>query len=135
MDTKTVATALGTDARVLRRFLRDPKSTFSAVGSGSRYTFTESDIPELERRFADWQGNKQPARPTVVKVVDTADTQRIKDEVVWEEEGPVVLEDLRDRKVLAKVRAKAKAWDDRLNERLMAAGLHISQMRDRAVAA
>lgn len=133
MDTKAVATLLGTETRILRRFLRDPRSTFKAVGSGSRYEFTEADIPEVERRFNDWLGTKQANRPTVVlkSVADTIESQREKDRAVWEEEGPVFLPDLRDPKVLAQVRRKAKTWDDRLQERLMAAGLHISQMQGR----
>lgn len=133
MDTKTVAQLLGTETRVLRRFLRDPKSTFSAVGSGSRYQFTEADIPELERRFNDWMGTKSPT--TVTRVVkdpcDSDRERRERDEAVWAEEGRVELPDLRDPRVLRAVRAKAAVWDQRLNERLLAAGLHISQMRDR----
>jgi hypothetical protein len=138
MDTKSVATMLGTDARVLRRFLRDKRSTFTAVGSGSRYEFTETDLPELERRFRDWMSNKQPSRTPVTVVrnkVDAALEQRRKDMAVWSEEGPVFLEDLRDPRVRRRVRATAAAWDARLEERLLAVGLHISQKRYQAEAA
>lgn len=137
MDTKAVAVMLGTETRILRRFLRDPRSTFKAVGSGSRYEFTEADIPELQRRFNDWLGTKQANRPAVVlkTVVDSAEAQRERDRAVWEEEGPVYLPDLRSPGVRAEVRAKAREWDARLQERLMAAGLHISQMQNRRLAA
>lgn len=141
MDTKVIASMLGTDTRVLRRFLRDPKSTFKAVGSGSRYEFTESDLPELTRRFQDWIGNKQPMRPPVtLKVVDSAEEQRKRDMEVWAEEdarrgGPLVMADIRDPKVRRAVRAKADEWDRRLNERLLASGMHISQRRYQAAAA
>lgn len=137
MDTKAVATLLGTETRILRRFLRDPKSTFKAVGSGSRYEFTEADIPELERRFSDWLGTKQANRPaiTIKTVVDTVQVQRERDEAVWAEEGTIIMPDIRRPEVRSAVRAKARDWDRRLNERLMAAGLHISQMQNRQLAA
>lgn len=139
MDTKTIACALGTEPRILRRFLRDPKSTFQAVGSGSRYTFTEADIPELERRFQDWMGNKQATRPTPIfrVTVDPEEAQRLRDEAVWAEDAShlVKLEDLRDPRVRARVRAKAAAQERRLNELLLAVGLHLSQRQGRLAAA
>jgi hypothetical protein len=138
MDTKTIATALGTEPRILRRFLRDPKSTFSAVGSGSRYVFTEADLPELERRFHEWAGDKQANRPAITILREKTDPmvdQRIRDEAVWAEEDPVTMEDLRDPRVRARVRAIAREWDRRLNDRLLAVGQHISQRQRRTVAA
>lgn len=129
MDTKTVATAIGTDAKTLRRFLRDPKSTFAAVGSGARYTFNEGDVTELARRFADWSGTK-PAKPAMVRNADP-DNQRVRDAAVWAEEGPVVLADIRDPGVRARVQRVARERQARLDERLLAAGLHISQYRER----
>lgn len=143
LDTKTIADRLQTEPRILRRFLRDPKSTFTAVGSGSRYTFTETDLPELERRFGDWMGNRpaatRPATPVSLQRQDEAAAQRLRDEQVWAEEdasrgGPLVMADIRDPRVRKAVQQKARRWDARLEERLMAAGLHISQMRDRKVA-
>lgn len=131
MDTKAVAEAIGTEPKILRRFLRDPRSTFRAVGSGARYDFTENDIPELSRRFADWAGTK-PTRPTIPRV-STPDRQRERDAEVWAEEGPVVIADIRDPRVRARVRSIAAAQEARLNERLMAAGMHISQQRRVAV--
>lgn len=134
MDTKTVAAMLGTDTRVLRRFLRDKRSTFQAVGSGSRYEFTETDVPELQRRFKDWMGNKQPSRApatVVVSPIDAALAQQMRDRAVWAEEdkeGVIrTLEDLRDPRVRAKVQRVARAQEQRLNDLLMAAGLHLSQ--------
>jgi len=143
LDTKTIANRLQTEPRILRRFLRDPKSTFTAVGSGSRYVFTETDIPELERRFSDWMGNRpaatRPATPAILRQCDEAAAQRLKDEAVWADEdrdrgGPLVMADIRDPRVRKAVQSKARLWDARLEERLMAAGLHISQMPDRRVA-
>jgi hypothetical protein len=128
IDTKAVAAALGTEPKVLRRFLRDPKSTYAAVGSGSRYNFTENDLPELTRRFQEWSGNKA-SRPVVVRVPQDENTQREKDIAVWEEEGPVFMADIRDPRVRRRVKAIAAAQMARLDERLLAAGLHVSQRR------
>lgn len=128
IDTKTVAAALGTEPKVLRRFLRDPKSTYAAVGSGSRYNFTDNDLPELARRFQEWSGSKA-SRPVVVRVPQDENTQREKDIAVWEEEGPIFLEDIRDPRVRRRVKDVAAAQMARLDERLMAVGLHISQRR------
>jgi hypothetical protein len=130
IDTKAVASALGTEPKILRRFLRDPKSTYAAVGSGSRYDFTENDLPELTRRFQEWAGNKA-SRPVTVRVAPDEDTQRLKDEAVWEEEGPIFLDDIRNPQVRNRVKAIAAAQMARLDERLLAAGLHISQLRYR----
>ena len=130
IDTKAVAAALNTEPKILRRFLRDPKSTYAAVGSGSRYNFTDNDLPELSRRFAEWSGNKA-SRPVTIRVQPDEDTKREKDLAVWEEEGPVVLEDIRNPGVRARVKVVAAAQVARLDERLMAAGLHISQLRYR----
>lgn len=137
-DTKTVANLLGTEARILRRFLRDKRSTFQAVGSGSRYEFTETDIAELSRRFNDWLGTKANARPISLKraVVTDPQAERLaKDQKVWDEEGPIFFEDMRDPRVRRAVQERARAQENRLMARLMAAGLHISQMRDRELSA
>jgi hypothetical protein len=55
---------------------------------------------------------------------------------VWAEEdairgGPLVMADIRDPKVRAAVRAKAAAQEARLNSRLLAKGLHITQWAGR----
>jgi hypothetical protein len=50
---------------------------------------------------------------------------------VWEEEGPVFMADLRDPRVRRRVKEIAQAQMDRLDERLMAVGLHVSQLRYR----
>jgi hypothetical protein len=139
MDTRTIATALNTEPKILRRFLRDPRSTFSAVGSGARYVFTDADLPELARRFEDWSGTKLAQRPTVVRTVPVVSQEEM-DAEVWakeeEEHGPVVMADLRDPRIRARVQRVAADQIRRLDEMLMAAGLHLSQqnMRDRVAA-
>lgn len=137
MDTKAVAELLGTDTRVLRRFIRDavkrnPQSTLQTVGSGARYEFTEADIPELQAGFTEWANKRNVGRspvPGEKTPVDRQAEQRRQDEAVWAEEGLVpMLEDIRDPRVRRRVQAKAQLWDSRLNDRLLAAGLHLSQM-------
>jgi hypothetical protein len=130
IDTKAVAAALNTEPKILRRFLRDPKSTYAAVGSGSRYNFTNSDLPELSRRFQEWLGNKA-SRPVTIRIQPDEDTRREKDIAVWEEEGPILMEDIRKPGVRKRVQDVAAAQMARLDERLMAVGLHVSQLRYR----
>lgn len=65
---KQVATRIGTDAKQLRKFLRDENSTYNAVGQGGRYDFKESELPLIAKAFADWSSTKtrrnRPARTT-----------------------------------------------------------------------
>lgn len=136
MNTQEVAAVLGTDAKTLRRFLRDPSSTFEAVGSGARYEFDEADMPVLTRKFTKWaesQATKSPA-PTRAPRVDSPSTrarvsQRYsdKDREVWMEEGEVTVPDIRDPRVLAEVRRVENHRAIALDRMLLEAGLHISQ--------
>lgn len=142
MDTIEVASKLGTTPRQLRQFLRSPYSTFIAVGSGSRYEFTESDLITLTKRFSEWKagGRSKSARSatrttprmTSTPAAPSAVSHRDKkDRAVWKEEGPVKLEDIRDRRVRARVLADAKAAEDRLMMLLISRGMHITQLGDR----
>lgn len=131
MDTTEVATHLGTTPRTFRQFLRSPMSTYQAVGSGARYDFTERDLPTITKRFAEWQGAGKPkpasATPTPATRKPKADKDREKDAVVWAEEGPIVIADIRDPRVRARVKAAAQAAEDRLAVLLMAKGMHVAQ--------
>jgi len=133
MDTAAVAAQLGTTPRRLRAFLRSEESTFQAVGSGARYDFTESDLPALNSRFHTWNGTKAAPVKLVTAPVK-ADTMA-RDRQVWDEElvehGPIVLADIRRPEVRAAVRRIAEVQERRLDARLLAVGLHISQMRVR----
>ena len=53
-----VATRIGTDAKQLRKFFRDPKSGYEAVGQGGRYDFPEKDIPAIKKAFDEWNATK-----------------------------------------------------------------------------
>lgn len=141
LDSRAVADMLGTTPKILRQFLRSPQSTFQAVGSNARYEFTTNDLPTLRKRFAEWAAKRStPAtvKPTKSNVAQaqrdeavTKRTQAERDRAVWDEEGPVVLPDIRNPAVLQAVRDTARAQEMRLDELLMAAGLHITQWRDR----
>jgi hypothetical protein len=137
VDTAHVAQQLETTTRLLRQFLRSPGSTFVSVGSGARYEFNESDLPTLAKRFNDWRANgktrnisKVPATPKSPSRGRTSN-RADKDRKTWEEEGPVKLEDIRDPRVRLRVKQDAEAAEARLMLRLMAAGLHITQLGDR----
>jgi hypothetical protein len=131
MDTKEAADKIGTTPRRLRQFLRSKKSTYVAVGSTSRYDFEETEIPELERRFKRWADGKVQPMPKHEAGAVKAASREERDKQVWAAEtfaGSVpILADLRDPGVLARVRRIARAQEDRLNQLLLAKGLHISQ--------
>jgi hypothetical protein len=55
---KQVASRIGTDAKTLRKFFRDPKSGFDAVGQGGRYDFTEDSVPVIKKAFDAWNAGK-----------------------------------------------------------------------------
>ncbi len=138
MDTTAVAAHLGTTPRKLRQFLRSDASTYVAVGSGARYDFTDDDLATISRRFADWSGSPTPT-PAPVPVRPSAAisgrrSQRDIDAEVWAEEGPVDMPDIRNPAVRAAVRRVAEAQEARLDQQLLAAGLHITQMNVRAQA-
>lgn len=134
MDTTEVAELLGTTPRILRQFLRSSISSYVAVGSGSRYEFTEKDVPTITRRFAEWTGAGKP-KPEATTPKATRKTgppaKSDADEATWIEEGPIVLEDIRDPRVRRRVQAAAQAAEDRLAQLLLAKGLHITQLGDR----
>lgn len=65
LDTSTISNLLGVESRILRRYLRSKASSFTPVGTGNKYHFTENDIPTLEVEFKKWQANKQVKTPKV----------------------------------------------------------------------
>lgn len=138
MDTTEVAQHLNTSPRTLRAFLRSPMSTFVAVGSGARYDFNDRDLPTIAKRFSEWQAQGRPKPPTPARAVvirsqpNNSEKQRRKDMEVWSEEPAPVLPDIRDPRVRRRVLAAAREAEERLMLRLMAAGLHITQLGDSA---
>lgn len=62
---KQVATRIGTEAKLLRKFFRDENSGYKPVGQGGRYDFPESDIPKIKAAFDAWNSTKtRRNRPT-----------------------------------------------------------------------
>lgn len=136
MDTRAVAEELGTDVKALRRFLRSDMSSVEPVGSGGRYVFTSEQIPTLKAEFDNWtQANAQvtPVTPAPKKRKGKRAQAEI-DAEVWDEEGAIIMPDIRNPEIRRAVRVKAEAREARLTQMLMAAGLHISQQRDRVLA-
>lgn len=143
MDTKEVATHLGTSPRTFRQFLRSPISTFVAVGSGARYEFEERDLPTIERRFSEWNEKGKPkpegakrSRTPGRKTAKVEPKIRQRDIEVWDEEessstGVPQMDDIRDPRVRRRIKADARAAEDRLMMLLMSKGLHITQLGDR----
>lgn len=141
MNTKEAADALGTSARTLRQFLRSPASTFTAVGSGARYEFRDTELATLRMRFEAWAkaGAPKPPVDTPAKPKPTpnpVDMQRARDRAVWIEEGTahadgtpikINLPDMRDPRVRAAIRREETARQLRLDMMLMAVGQHITQ--------
>lgn len=133
MDTKEIAELLGTTPRIVRQFLRSPVSTFVAVGSGSRYNFTDKEVPMIRKRFAEWTGAGKP-KPDPATPTGTRGKSKGKpdaDRRLWDEEGPVVIEDIRDPRVRRRVQAAARDAELRLQQLLLARGMHITQLGDR----
>lgn len=134
VDTAEVANQLGTDTKMLRRFLRSKASPVKPVGSGARYRITRDDMPAIEESFKAWAKNRPITTVPRPRRDPTPIVAQSRDEKVWAEEeekrGPIVMADIRDPKVRAAVRRKAKEQEDRLMARLLAKGLHISQLRD-----
>jgi hypothetical protein len=126
MDSKEVAAAIGTDPKRLRRFLR-ADNTYRNAGQGGRYVFTDRDMPTLKKRFAAWESKASAAK--VGAVADKpARRRKGKDEVPAMPENIAIVP---AAKLTTKQREErdrlSRERVDRLEERLRAAGLHVSQ--------
>lgn len=57
MTTATLADALDTDPRTLRKFLRSSASPVPSVGKGSRYSLpaTKAALTDFGKKFAAWE--------------------------------------------------------------------------------
>jgi hypothetical protein len=128
------ADQLRTDAKTLRRFLRATPE-WSNPGSGGRYAFEASDIKAMRKQFPAWladqsTGTKSAKPKTRAKIKITAtgkpkvvpadlppvDTSESPE--VWD--GP--LPDVTTARIVGAERAR------RLDARLRATGVHISQL-------
>lgn len=124
MDSRDVASALGTDSKTLRRFLRSDASTVTPVGSGGRYAFDEADMPTIRDEFGVWLAGAPVKAPPVAKVRPrVARTPQARDKAIWEDEGDVVLPDISNPEILRAVRASEAAREARLLGLMAKAGL------------
>lgn len=58
---KEVAQECGTDARTLRKFLREFLPAEEQPGQGGRYSFTKGEVTKIKKGFGDW-GKKAAAK-------------------------------------------------------------------------
>lgn len=127
MNAAETAAELKTEAKILRRFLR-ADANYANAGAGGRYVFSPEDLPQLRERFNAWLGDKAakaPAKPKVIKNATPADdiaAQRLPRRILG-------------RKLYASERTRREAIGaaraERLDQMLLAAGLHISQIKER----
>jgi len=119
LTTREVADRIGTDPKTLRRFLRDPKSTFAAAGQGGRYAFTAKELPGLKKRFTAWAKAEEAARTArAAKAATKAAKAPKASGKVEAPEAPSYTS-----------RELAEARVSRLETMLKASGSHISQHR------
>jgi hypothetical protein len=122
------AEKIGTDAKTLRRFIRSSKSTFKAVGSGARYEFDEKDIPTLRKKFVEWRETAKTSSRSTSHEVDNREV--IKLPKFKDSDQPMAVSVLGRRMTRSERErrdAASRARVDRLEERLLASGKHISQ--------
>ncbi len=110
------AAQLNVAPKLLRRLLREDR-TLKAPGSGASWSFTDDDLPLLEKIVANHQGRKgsKTARNTVI--TDDAGL-------------PAAICRSRSRTDRARVKALSAERTARLEQALRAAGLHLSQLRE-----
>jgi hypothetical protein len=116
-DTKAAAERIGTTPKKLRQFLRsDP--TFRNAGAGGKYAFSDADLVVLEKRF----NAKAPAAEAKARTP----RRQVKDTDF------ILTTDQLHRGLTRSERERRDAASrervDRLEARLRAAGLHLSQM-------
>jgi hypothetical protein len=147
LSTREVAERLGVEPRRLRQFLRSDQSTFRAVGSASRYEFTEAEVETVARRFEMWSA-KSKVTPVKggVRVTTPAPPKPkarrrrvdpiLRDLAVWADEGTATpdgrvirinLPNINDPRVRARVRADAAAANAVLETLLAARQMHVTQ--------
>lgn len=120
LTSREVAELVGTDPKTLRRFLRDPKSTFVAAGQGGRYSFVKKDIAGLKKRFTAWSNAEAKARANR-EASKANKAAKAKPAVAGKGDAPAAPQftshDLAEQRI------------DRLELNLRARGMHISQHR------
>lgn len=86
LSAKEAALQLGTDARTLRKFIRQSEE-FEAVGQGNRYEFTKGEIGKLKKAFMAWSvGGKKPVQGTEKKASKVEEPEEEVDEIIIDDE-------------------------------------------------
>jgi hypothetical protein len=110
------AKELGIEPKRLRALLR-ASSEFKAPGSGASWSFSKDDLPTLRK---------------IVEGAPIRGSKTAKNTPITDEAGlPIKICRSKHPHDLAVVRQLSEARVDRLEAALLAAGLHISQLRDR----
>jgi hypothetical protein len=126
MNTAQVASALNTEPKILRRFLR-ADSNYANAGAGGRYVFTDDDLPTMREHFLAWLGEKAAKAPAKPRIKDVAPA----DDIAAQRLPRRIL----GRKLYASERTRREAIGaaraERLDQMLLAAGLHITQVKER----
>lgn len=130
MKSSEAAAKLGTTAKELRRFLRaDPSYTNAAHTTSGRYSFTDQEFVILERRFSAWKNKNAGRKRSVVVSPDSGSVERRSRRT----DAPGLPTEIARRRLYASERERVRRLSnervDRLEQQLLAAGLHISQMR------
>jgi hypothetical protein len=133
VNSSEAARKLGTTSKELRRFLRaDPSYTNAASTSSGRYNFTDSEFSILQRRFTAWQ-SKNAGRKRAPRVDGDASEPRTTRK--RSNDQPGLPTGFATRKLYTSEREQrdrlSRERVERLEQQLLATGLHISQMRTR----
>jgi hypothetical protein len=93
---KEVALEYKTDARTLRKFLREHLGEGKAVvGQGGRYSFTKSEVKKMRKAFDAWAAGGANTLKTTKKAPTQKEIDRTTEEVDLDDDGEVVdLEEL-----------------------------------------
>lgn len=108
----------------MRRFLR-ADSRYDNAGAGGRYVFTDDMLPEMREHFLAWLGDKtsKPAKTRAPQPTPSDDiaAQRMPRHIL----GRKLYTSERTRR-----EAIGRARAEKLDQMLLAAGLHITQMKE-----
>lgn len=74
LSAKQVARQIDTDAKTLRKFLRDESSGYKPVGQGGRYDFPEAEIPVIKKAFDEWRNGRPTRRSRTTPATRTEGT-------------------------------------------------------------
>lgn len=117
MNSKEAAALLGVDAKVLRKLCRENENFGKQIEG--KWSFSKTDIARI-RSHIEFQNSKTVNRP--VNRVNSSD------EELTEMQKRILSR--RDRKLNREVAERHLQRVDRLEARLRAAGVHLSQQRD-----